>query len=132
MEIFSETVSLRVGTLVYFTNKKEKDVTSKTEGIITAVRHDAGTCDIRVCEKEVRCELPRWEDYLHVLSSSQYTPQTALNCVCTWCRIFGLETFDEAVENVRFSAMPEELKEEFMERLNRTRKFICVTYAGRF
>ena len=258
MEIFSEAVSLRVGTLVYFTNKKEKDVTSKTEGIITAVRHDAGTCDIRVCErnsglekmrfqtsleeadvlvtgmsqtqktitdlrigslhevgkvnvtewqvknalllaeegfpgefvleshqkkvrirksnlhhltmathldseelfpirhssskgaeyfrslsmrgsyelacrgcKDARCELPRWEDYLHVLSSSQYTPQTALNCVCTWCRIFGLETFDEAVENVRFIAMPDELKEEFVERLNRTRKFICVTYAGR-
>ena len=32
------------------------------------------------------CEKPRWEDYLHVLSSADYKRQVPLNCVCSyWC-----------------------------------------------
>ena len=34
--------------------------------------------------RSIGCEVPRWEDYLNVLSSSDYTRQVPLNCVCSY------------------------------------------------
>ena len=34
--------------------------------------------------RSIGCEIPRWEDYLNVLSSSDYTRQVPLNFVCSY------------------------------------------------
>jgi hypothetical protein len=39
------------------------------------------TVATKICEKK-RCEKPRWEDYLNVLSTSDYQLQKPMNCVC--------------------------------------------------
>ena len=62
------------------------------------------------------CEEPRWEDYLNVLSSSDYTQQVPLNCVCSYCRILGLETFDEVDDLITMVDMPAELCADFIRR----------------
>ena len=38
-------------------------------------------CAVKCCV-EAQCEIPRWEDYLKVVSTSDYKAQKPLNCVC--------------------------------------------------
>ena len=85
---------------------------------------------IEAC-KAAGCEVPRWEDYLNTLSSSDYKQQTAVNCVCVYCRVLGLETFDEIIDIISFLSLPDNLVKHFEERTNRFRTYVCVEYSGK-
>ena len=77
------------------------------------------------------CEKPRWEDYLNVLMSTDCKRQVPMNCVCSYCRILGLESFDEFVECISYINLPDAFSEEYLKRTKLLRRYLCVDYAGR-
>ena len=83
-------------------------------------------CD--ACDK-IGCERPRKQDYYRVVGSSDYTKQVPQNCVCTYCRTLGMETFDELDGLLEMISLPENIKKGYLDRSFRLREFLCVYYA---
>ena len=54
------------------------------------------------------------QEYLLILSGSEYREGKAKNCVCTYCRTLIYETFDELRSYIEMIPLPDDMRKRFM------------------